>query len=46
MFLRLDLIRFLNDCSLLEACCQADGEAGSVVREALAAEIKRRNLDT
>ena len=46
MFLRLDLIRFLNDRSLLEACRQADGEAGSVVREALATEIKRRNLDT
>jgi len=45
MFLRIDLIRLLNDRSLLEACRQADGEAGSFVREALAAEIKRRNLD-
>ncbi len=46
MFLRLGLIRFLNDRSSLEACRQADGEAGSVVGEALAAEIKRRYLDT
>ena len=42
MFLRLGLIRFLNNRSLLEACREADGEAGSVVREALAAEINRR----